>query len=156
VLPRFFAVPNVVIIFKDAEYAAKLKEIPWRDTALLDFLKVEVPQMHDDFFKPRPADSPQATVQITDASPTDYRMHVRAPRWTLVVSSVPWWPGWKVERNGARVQPIRVNGAFLGFAVPPGELDVRVWYDPWSFRAGAIVALVTLAALVAFGVRKRL
>lgn len=156
VLPRFFAVPNVVIVFKDADYAAKMKELPWRDTALLDSLKVEVQQMHDDFFKPRPADSPQATVAITESSPTDYRMHVRAPRWSLVVSSVPWWPGWKVLRNGTRVEPIRVNGAFLGFAVPPGELDVRVWYDPWSFRAGAIVALVTLAALVAFGVRKRL
>ena len=156
VLPRFFAVTNVVIVFGDAEYAAKLKELPWRDTALLDALKVEIPRMHDDFFMPRPADSPQATVEITEASPTDYRMHVRAPRWSLVVSSVPWWPGWKVLRNGARVEPIRVNGAFLGFAVPPGELDVRVWYDPWTFRAGAIVALATLAALVAYGVRKRL
>jgi Bacterial membrane protein YfhO len=113
VLPRFFAVPNVVIVFQDAAYAAKLKELPFLHTGLLDRLELESQQQHDDFFKPRPADAPQATVQLTQADPTDYRMHVRAPRWTLVVSSVPWWPGWKVERNGARVQPIRVNGAFL-------------------------------------------
>jgi hypothetical protein len=155
VLPRFFAVPNVVIEFRDAVYAQRLRDLSWKDTALLDKLDVEAPQMHDDFFKPRPAGSPQAVAKIVSATPTDYRVHVTAPRWSLVVSSVPWWPGWKVERNGARVAPIRVNGAFLGFAVPPGELDVRVWYDPWTFRAGAILAAATLAALVAYGVRRK-
>jgi uncharacterized membrane protein YfhO len=123
--------------------------------ALLDELQVEAPQMHDDFFKPRPADAPMAKADIVRATPTDYRLHVTAPRWSLVVSSVPWWPGWKVERNGARAEPIRVNGAFLGFAVPPGELDVRVWYDPSTFRLGAIVAAATLAALLAYGVRRK-
>ena len=155
VLPRFFAVPNVVIEFRDAVYAQRLRDLSWKDTALLDELKVEVPQMHDDFFKPRPPDAPQAKADIVKATPTDYRLHVTAPRWSLVVSSVPWWPGWKVERNGLRVEPIRVNGAFLGFAVPPGELDVRVWYDPWTFRLGAIIAAATLAGLVAYGVRRK-
>ena len=156
VLPRFFAVPNVVIVFNDAAYAAKLKELPFLHTGLLDRLELESQQQHDDFFQPRPADAPQAVVQMSELSPTDYRMHVRAPRWTLVVSSVPWWPGWKVERNGMRIEPLRVNGAFLGFAVPPGELDVRVWYDPWTFRFGSILASVTLAVLAAYGARKRL
>ena len=155
VLPRFFAVPNVVIEFRDAVYAQRLRDLSWKDMALLDELKVEVPQMHDDFFRPRPPGSPEAKATIVSATPTDYRLHVTAPRWSLVVSSVPWWPGWKVERNGAEVEPIRVNGAFLGFAAPPGELDVRVWYDPWTFRLGAIVAAATLAALVAYGVRRR-
>jgi Bacterial membrane protein YfhO len=155
VLPRFFAVPNVVIEFRDAVYAQRLRDLSWKDTALLDELKVEVQQMHDDFFRPRPHDAPVAKAELVSAAPTDYRLHVTAPRWSLVVSSVPWWPGWKVERNGMRVDPIRVNGAFLGFAVPPGELDVRVWYDPWTFRLGSIIAAATLSVLVAYGVRRR-
>jgi uncharacterized membrane protein YfhO len=110
--------------------------------------------MHDDFLKPRPESAPLATAKIVQAKPTDYRLYVKAPRYSLVVSSIPWWPGWKVERNGARIDPIRVNGGFLGFAVPPGELDVHVWYDPWTFRFGAIVALATMLALVFFGVRR--
>ena len=156
VLPRFFAAQNVVIDFNDASYANRLKQHrDWAHTALLETLELENQQQHDDFFRPRPADAPVATAEILESTPTDYRVHVRAPRWSLVVSSIPWWPGWKVERNGARVQPIRVNGAFLGFAVPPGQLDVRVWYDPWTFRFGAIVAAATLAALVAYGMRRR-
>lgn len=155
VLPRFFAVRNVIILFSDAEYAQKLKELGWHDTALLDKLDVEEPRMRTDLFAPRPADAPIATAEIVSATPTDYRIHVRAPRWSIVASSVPWWPGWKVQRSGARAEPIRVNGAFLGFAVPPGETDVRVWYDPWTFRFGSIVAGVTLLALVAYGFRRK-
>ncbi len=156
-LPRFFPVRNVLLVPRPADFARRLKEMndKWSHTALLERLDLENRQMGDDFFQPRPADAPMATAKILDAAPTEYRLHVRAPRYTLMASSVPWWPGWKVERNGARVDPIRVNGGFLGFAVPPGELDVRVWYDPWSFRLGAIIALATIAALIAFGVRQR-
>ena len=156
VSPRFFAVPNVVIDYNDASYAMRLKNHrDWSQTALLETLDLESEQQREDFFRPRPPGAPIATTKILQAMPTDYRLHVRAPRWSLIVSSVPWWPGWKVERNGARVEPIRVNGAFLGFAVPPGELDVRVWYDPWTFRFGTIVAAATLIALAAYGVRRR-
>ena len=154
VLPRFFPVRNVIIDFNDDSYYRRLRTLDeWSDTALLDKLELENRQMHDDFFRARPPTAPIATSEILEAKPTQYRLHVKAPRYSLIVSSIPWWPGWKVERNGARVEPIRVNGAFLGFAVPPGELDVRVWYDPWTFKYGAIVSGLTIVAL--FGVRQR-
>jgi len=156
-LPRFYAVRNVVIEFNDAAMIRRLGELEgWSHTALLDELKVESRQMHDDFFRPRRDDAPVATAEILEASPTRYRLHVKAPRYSLVASSVPWWPGWKVERNGARVDPIRVNGGFLGFAVPQGELDVEVWYDPWSFRLGAIIAALTAVVLIGIGSRRYL
>ncbi len=155
VLPRFFAVRNVVIDFKDDSFLQRLKATEeWSQTGYLDALELENPQMGDDFFKPRAPNAPLATAKILKAQPTDYRLYVKAPRYSLVVSSIPWWPGWKVERNGARIDPIRVNGGFLAFAVPPGELDVRVWYDPWTFRFGAIIAGATLAALIAYGVKR--
>lgn len=152
VLPRFFPARNVLLNFNDAGFENNLlSHDDWDVTAHLNELDVEAEQMKDDFFKPRPDSAPMATTRILEAKATSYRIHVKAPRWTLVVSSIPWWPGWKVERNGARVQPIEVNGGFLGFAVPEGELDVRVWYDPWTFRFGAIVSLATILALIAYG-----
>lgn len=152
VLPRFYAVENVVADFERESFRRRLRELQeWNHTAVLDELELESEQQREDFFAPRPPGSPVATTRILDASTADYRIHVKAPRWSLVVSSIPWWPGWKVERNGARVDPIRVNGGFLGFAVPPGELDVRVWYDPWTFRIGAFVSIATILALIAYG-----
>jgi uncharacterized membrane protein YfhO len=150
-LPRFFAVRNVVAVFDDEAFDRRLRAMnEWHDTALLDSLELEAEEMYGDFFHPRPIEAPIAMAKIVEASPTSYRVHVKAPRWSLIASSVPWWPGWKVERNGVRVDPIRVNGAFLGFAVPEGEVDVRVWYDPWTFRLGAIVSLATILALIAY------
>jgi Bacterial membrane protein YfhO len=150
VLPRFFAVPNVIIIFNDEAHARTLRNHPdWSQTGILETLELETQQMHDDFFLARPANAPKASLQILEAGGDDYRLHVKAPRYTLVVSSIPWWPGWKVTRSGTRIDPIKVNGGFLGFAVPAGESEVRVWYDPWTFRYGTIIALATIIGLIA-------
>jgi uncharacterized membrane protein YfhO len=156
VLPRFYPIRNVILEFRDEIFDAELKRTEdWANTAFLDKLTLEEEQQRGDFFSSRPKDAPIATVKILEATPTHYRLHVKAPRYSLVASSVPWWPGWKVKRNGARIEPIRVNNAFLGFAVPPGELEVEVWYDPWSFRYSAIVALATIAGLIAYGVTRK-
>jgi len=153
-LPRFYPVRNVVLEFRDeAFFPALVNHRDFANTALLDELALEAPRMKDDFFTPRPADAPLATSKIVRSQTADYRIAVKAPRWSLVVSSIPWWPGWKVERNGKRVDPIRVNGLFLGFAVPPGESDVRVWYAPWTFWGGVWLAGLTALALVLAGVR---
>ncbi|HEX8619026.1 MAG TPA: YfhO family protein [Thermoanaerobaculia bacterium] len=158
VLPRFYAVRNVILEFRRDLFYRNLRDHEgWRHTAFLDELKLESKQMGDDFLQPRPENSPLAQARIVEAKPTDYRIHVDAPRWSLVVSSVPWWPGWRVERNGFEVKPIRVNALFVGFAVPPGTSEVRVWFAPRSFWWSAYAALATIAALIAWPfVRRRM
>lgn len=155
-LPRFFAVRNVILEFRDEVFYRKLRENnEWGLTAYLDELKLESKQMGDDFFNARPDDAPLAKAYIIDARPTEYHVRVEAPRWSLVVSSIPWWPGWKVERNGVEVQPIRVNAVFLGYAVPPGTSDVRVWFEPPSFWWSVYASLATLIALILWPFRRR-
>ncbi|HEX7828757.1 MAG TPA: YfhO family protein [Thermoanaerobaculia bacterium] len=147
--PRFFAVRNVIADFQPDSFNKRLKELQdWRWTALVDELKLEAPQMGDDFFKPRPADAPLATATFVAKNATDYRVTANAPRWSLVVSSIPYWPGWKVTRNGVALKPIRVNAAFLGFAVPPGTSEVRVHYSPRTWWIGLLLAAIGVAILV--------
>jgi uncharacterized membrane protein YfhO len=149
VLPRFFTVRNVVLEFRLDRFFFLLKNHDdWAHTALLNKLDVESEQMQNDFLQPRPGNAPEATSRIVSAGNTEYRLEVQAPRYTLVVSSLPWWPGWKVFRNGKRIDPIQVNGAFLGFAAAPGHNDVRVVYQPWTFRLGVVIALATIIALI--------
>ncbi len=149
VLPRFYAVPNVILEFKNDRYVQLLlHHRTWSDTALLKSLPVENDQMRLDLLAPRPKNSPNAMMQIIRAHGTDFRMRVTAPRYTIIVSSIPWWPGWKVVRNGRRIEPLRVNGTFMAFAVPPGTTDVRVWYSPVTFWAGFWVSVVTIIGLI--------
>jgi hypothetical protein len=154
VLPRFYAVRNVLLEFREEVLYPQLRhQREWASTAILHDLKTANSQLRDDFFKPRPANAPLATAKIVTAAPTDYHLHASAPRWSLVVSSIPSWPGWKVAVDGKRVDPIRVNAVFLGFIVPPGEHDVRVWYAPMSFWAGVWVALATVVGLFWWRIR---
>ncbi len=150
VLPRFFPARNVVLEFNDERFIRLLREHQdWGITGLLETLPVDSDRMRNDLLAPRPKTAPEAKLVINTVRPTDYRMRINAPRYTLVVSSIPWWPGWKAEANGRRLEPLRVNGAFMGFTVPPGVSDLRVYYAPASFRAGVIASVVMLLVLVA-------
>jgi hypothetical protein len=154
VLPRFFAVRNILLERRlEVFYPTLRAHKDWANTVYLDRLNIENRLLFDDFFKPRPDDAPLATAKIVSASPTDYRLRVHAPRWSLVASSIPWWPGWIAEVNGEQLQRIRVNAVFLGFAVPPGDHDVRVRYVPVSFWGGVWLSLATVMAIVVVRVR---
>jgi uncharacterized membrane protein YfhO len=54
--------------------------------------------------------------------------------------ALPRWPWWHIRADGKSVAPTRINGAFLGFLLPPGDHDVRVWYAPLSFRIGVALS----------------
>ncbi|HVS33365.1 MAG TPA: YfhO family protein [Thermoanaerobaculia bacterium] len=148
VLPRFFPIRNVFIESSDETFEANIRRSEWRDHAFLRAFRPESEEVAQDLLAPRPASAPEATLRITRAEGSHFRMTVDAPRHTLVVSSQTFWPGWRVETATARLRPIRVNGAFLGFVVPPGVSEVRVRYVPMSFYASAVVSILTLVALV--------
>jgi hypothetical protein len=95
-----------------------------------------------------------AQVEIAKWSGDAYALRVDAPRGSLIRSSVALWPGWRVTRDGHRLEPQLVDGAFLGFAVPPGRGVVRVRYVPMSFWGGLAVAAVTLLGLLLMPYRK--
>jgi hypothetical protein len=156
VLPRFFAARNVVLEFKGDRFLRLLAaHREWATTALVKVLPVTGDAMRQDLLAPRPGGAPEPVVTITDLGLTEFRLRVHAPRHCLIVSSEPWWPGWRVTRNGRRIEPQQVNGVFLGFTLPPGESDVHVEYVSTTFYGALAASLLTIAALTALGIRSR-
>ncbi len=96
-----------------------------------------------------PAD---ATITCRVHGPTDFRLRVATSRAAVVASSQPAMRWWEVHVNGRTVQPVRINGAFLGFQVPAGVSDVSVRYRPLPYRVAAGLAL---AAAIALGIGAR-
>ena len=117
----------------------------WAHVAVLENLPITDQRMRANLIASH--GGPDVSVVITSARSSTYSMRVEAPRYTIVASSIPWWPGWHVRADGRRVTPLRINGAFVGFLLPPGDHDVQVWYAPWSFRLGVCLSLVTMLAL---------
>ena len=148
VLPRFYPARNIVLEFKGDYFLRRLMEQKdFAQTAVVKVLPVDSDRMRLDLLLPRPHTAPEPVVTMVQAQPTDFRLRIHAPRHALIVSSQPWWPGWRVTLNGRRREPQPVNGPFLGFTVPPGDWDVRVDYFPLTFYLGLAASLVTVVTL---------
>ena len=80
------------------------------------------------------------------AEGTDLLITAAAQAPALVATSVPDWPGWRVNLDGRAVAPVTVNHAFVGFWLPEGRHEVRLTYCPasvrWGFAAFALGAAV--------------
>jgi hypothetical protein len=139
VLPRFFPVRNILI-------GGDLRtHTDWRYTAVVSRL----PRAQRDALT-APWTTEDATVSIERTAADAYMLRIAAPRTTLIVSSIPNWPGWRVP-----FPKVEVNGLFLGFVVPAGRHEVKVAYRPASFYASSAVAVLTLATLLALFRRRR-
>lgn len=146
VLPRFYATRNVAVEWDMKRFVPRLAgNSDWAHLAVLENLPITDEKMRADLIDPH--GGPDASVVINVAAPASYSMRVVAPRHTLVASSIPSWPGWHIRADGRNITPLRINGAFVGFLLPPGNHDVRVWYAPWSFRAGVCLSVITMVAL---------
>jgi len=156
VLPRFFPAWAVLLEFKGDYFMRRLIHFDgWSWAVMLKRLPVESDQERQDLLAPRPANAPRTKLTLTSWTPTDYRMHISAPRWTVIVSSVPYWPGWRVSTPTRSLELLQVNGSFLGFTVPPGDHDVRVHYVPVAFYLGLAASLITIGAMLAWPLRRR-
>ncbi|HEX6179416.1 MAG TPA: YfhO family protein, partial [Thermoanaerobaculia bacterium] len=156
-LPRVFPIRNVVLEFRDDVFIALLKKHEdWATTALLDRLPVESDTMRNDLLAPRPRDAPEAMTRIVSGGSRRLRVNVSAPRYSLIATSIQWWPGWRVRTNDRALEPLKINATFVGFVVPPGRHEVEIVYSPTSFWVGVWLALATAMVLLTVGLSRRL
>ena len=144
--PRFFAAHDIVLEFSHDRFARTLTQHDLSKETVVNVLPVDSDRMRQDLLSPKS----DPIVQIVEAGDTAYRLRIRSQRHALIVSSLTWWPGWRVFRNGQRIEPQPVNAAFLGFKIPPGDWDIRVDYFPASFYGGLAGAIITLLALISW------
>jgi hypothetical protein len=85
--------------------------------------------------------NPAARVEELTVAGRRIRARVVAPGPTILASSQPAIPGWRVEVDGRRVEPLSIHGAFLGVAVPAGDHRVEMVYAPVSWRVGLGLAV---------------
>lgn len=74
----------------------------------------------------------------------------------LLVRSESWYPNWRVLVDGREAPLLRVNFAFQGVYLEPGEHRVIFEYRyPWYVWAGAGLSGLTLLAIAAWAVVRR-
>jgi hypothetical protein len=97
-----------------------------------------------------------ATIRVESYRPQRLVLSVDARSEAIVGTSIPRWPGWKLEIDERRAPLFSYNRAFLGFEVPAGARRAVLTYLPDGFVWGAPISGVTaVACLIAHFFRRR-
>ncbi|HEX9861080.1 MAG TPA: YfhO family protein, partial [Nitrospirota bacterium] len=92
-------------------------------------------------------------VEETLFSPDRIAYKVYSPAPSFMVFSEVWYPGWKAYVDGAETKIYRTDYLLRGIAMPEGEHEVEMVFDPPLYKIGAGVSLFTLCALAFLIVR---
>ncbi len=84
-----------------------------------------------------------ADVRIDSYQPQRLALSIDARGDAVVGTSIPRWPGWRLEIDGRRIPHFSYNRAFLAFRVPVGRHRAVLRYLPDGFLGGAAISLAT-------------
>jgi hypothetical protein len=152
-IPRFFAPRHIHMEFEDEPRIRMLLDLEdWRNAVVIKRIHSSlIHTVFDDVFGETPDRVPTAKVEIVKSSPRTHLLRVEAVRWSLVASSQPVFPGWRIyDGKGEELKLVEVNEAFIGFFVPPGTTSVRIEYRPRSYYNGLWLAGVMLLLIGAW------
>jgi hypothetical protein len=76
-----------------------------------------------------------------------YEATLETDGWLVMADA--WYPGWRVAVDGKPAELLRANLLYRVVALPAGRHSVTLTYEPTGWRAGRLVSLATLAALLA-------
>lgn len=89
----------------------------------------------------------QGTVDILSYKPQEVVIKTQSNQPKLLFLSDNYYPGWKAEIDGSRVDILRADYTFRAVPLVPGEHTVRFYFSSESFRIGLTITLVSLAIL---------
>ena len=148
-LPRAWLVPEAQVFPNEEDVLAALKQ-----PAFEPLHTVVLAQNDDNTSIPAPADesiplSMEEPVSVLAYSPNEILLAAHAERPGYLVFSEVWFPGWLATVNGEPAPVLRANYTFRALPVPAGDLEIRLWYAPGSWRRG--LALLGVAFLLLAG-----
>ncbi len=91
-----------------------------------------------------PEEAPEgASARVTEFLPERIVVSVNTPENAMLSLSHNDYPGWVATLDGERVPIYRANGGLTAVAIPSGEHELVLVYDPLSFKIGFAMSLVT-------------
>jgi hypothetical protein len=137
--PRAWLVGNARVIADDADAAGALADG-------FDFVQSAILSAPAPF--PPAAGALAGTVSVIARSPERLTFEVDSPADGILVISENFYPGWQASVDGQPVDILRANLTLRAVPIRAGQHRIEMWYDPSSFRVGAAISLLTLAACV--------
>ena len=87
-------------------------------------------------------------VQVTDTTVTG---SIETDREALLMTSIPYDPGWSVTLNGEKAEITAVDGALVAVRLPEaGNYELEFSYTPPGLNAGILLSIAGLVLTGAF------
>lgn len=90
-------------------------------------------------------------VSVVGYGPNQIEIEVTSRTPGYLVLSEIYYPGWTAFIDGVETEIVRANFAFRAVRATTGLHRIRFVYFPFSFQAGAMVTVLTIAGLIAAG-----
>jgi hypothetical protein len=138
-LPRMWFVDRARVIADEASHLQAVADPSWRpDAEALLFKDVG------------PLDAGNGgTARVTRYEPREIHAEVESPgNSLLVISEVFYEPGWDAWLDGKPTEVLRADYVLRAIRVPPGKHELRMRFDPPSFRSGVFLSLGAYGLIV--------
>lgn len=94
-------------------------------------------------------DAPEVMLQPGGKATESPDLIVDLPQSAVVYFPMTYDEGWCAWTTEGHAQPVRVNRWLLGFALPAGQHQIRLIYQPWWWRWGAPLTAISWLVLFA-------
>ena len=154
VLPRAFLVRNYQVLENEEEFARAYIDLTFdpENTILLE----KEPTRFLELTKKPIMPELKSAVRVITYENNRMVLEVSTPEAALLFTSEAYYPGWKAYVDDREEEILRANYVFRAIPVGPGSHRIEVVYQPWSFKVGLAMSLLTLVILItAWAVLKR-
>ena len=163
---RFAQVYNEgsVAVFESKSTLPRLFAAPQAGIKIISDATAQMAQVTNRFFDPQQTalflekpvafeSQAQGTAFITEIhmvrkDTNSYEFRTRTSSRSVLVLSQIYYPGWKATIDGAEVPVYPVDYALTGILAPEGEHTVTFFFQPRSFRVGAVLSLLGLCITI--------
>ena len=87
-------------------------------------------------------------IVMAGETPSRLEFEIDAESDCWMVLSDAWHPQWSASLDGERTAIFKVNGAYRGVKIPPGEHSLIFEYDPRDFGAGLLISILSVIILI--------
>lgn len=95
------------------------------------------------------ANASQGTLRFGDRGAERLALDVNTPADGLLILSENYFPGWRATVDGQSVEILRADLSLRAVPIRAGQHHVEMWYEPLSFRIGAVLSALTVIGCIA-------
>lgn len=96
----------------------------------------------------------QHELHLTEFSNTVIHGKINLPKDMVLMTTIPYAPGWHVRVDGKITKPIKLMNTFLGLQLPAGKHQISFTYWPPFFLIGMMISLLAIIGIVIWRLKK--